>query len=844
MENRPHIKLDKFNEQNSFRYTGPNFPNNKAKQTRDRNLHGQSLMQQINAVREHFDLSNDQEIDSTLFRDDVVYVQFTSDWGYELAFDMFDKDGFRRNQKLFQLLSISPEQGEVDGEVKHRYHVLVVVNRLGISEFIEKIHGFLTTNIERTDKNTKEKIVTDTPKNSDLLNNIQIIRVATLKAFWVDEPEIPFPNEDENVWWEVWFRKTGTVRDNLDQVVYNLHLNECQVGMDTLELTEHFVKLVKGTAIQLSKALLALDNLAELRKPQQISDFITHRDISDETRKQYLEDLRSRTDATLPENNVLICLLDSGVNNMHPLLQSFLPDSHLYTYNESWGTGDSARNGGHGTGVAGLALYGDLTDALSQTERIQIFHGLESYKIFHPSSSNDPELYGAITVSAVSAPVIDRPNNPRVYCMTVTDKSLRFRGRPSAWSSAIDRIIFGKDGVPQIFIVSGGNVALERHEQYPDINMLEYIHDPSQAYNAITVGTYTRKDRISVSTGHSALAPYGAMAPSNSTSIIFDKEWPNKPDVVFEGGNSSTDGTYLSDHAELKLLSLDADYDTDIFIPFGDTSGAAALAAKMAAEIRTVYPNYWPETIRALMIHSADWTSHMLSGKTISEHRENEKRNLLRSVGYGVPNLLKAIYSANNNLTLIAEREIQPYKKEESRGKYNEYHLYQLPWPKEALESLESANVTLKVTLSYYIEPNPGSRRFATHYQYHSHQLDFEIIKRNETLEVFKARISRPDDEENDAQIQRTGENWLLGRPSIKGSIRKDILVLTGREMAERNIIAVYPKNGWYKNLKRQNKFNQKVRYSLVVSIESEAQDINLYAPVLAEILLSSSSIE
>lgn len=844
MENKPHIKLDKFSERNSFKYTGPNFPNNKAKQVRDRNLHGRSLMEQINAVREYFDLPQEQEIDSTLVRDDVVYVQFTSDWGYELAFDMFDKDGFRRNQKLFQLLSINSEVDEVNGEVKFRYHILVVVNRLGISEFIEKIQAFLTENIERTDRITKEKIITDTPKNTDLLNNIQIIKVATLKAFWVDEPEIPFPVEDQSVWWEVWFRKTGTERDNLDQVVYNLHLNECQVGRDTLELTEHFVKLVKGTAVQLSRALLSLDNLAELRKPQQISDFITHRDISDETRREYLEDLRSRIDVALSDNSVLVCLLDSGVNNLHPLLQSFLPDSHLYTYNESWGTADSAPNGGHGTGVAGLTLYGDLTNVLSHAERIQIFHGLESYKIFHPQSSNDPELYGAITVSAVSTPVIDRPNNPRVYCMTVTDESLRFKGRPSAWSSAVDKIVFGKDDVPLVFIVSGGNVVLERHEQYPDTNLLEYIHDPSQAYNAITIGTYTRKDRISVETGHAALAPNGAMAPSNSTSLLFDKEWPNKPDVVFEGGNSSTDGVYVSDHAELKLLSLDADYDTDIFIPFGDTSGAAALAAKMAAEIRTAYPAYWPETVRALMIHSADWTPTMLSSRSISELREIEKRTLLRSVGYGIPNLEKALYSADNNLTLIAEREIQPYKKEDSRGKYNDYDLYQLPWPKEALETLESANVTLKITLSYYIEPNPGSRRFATHYQYHSHQLDFEIIKRNETLKVFKTRISKPDDEDNDSQVKRTGETWLLGRPSIKGSIRKDMLILTGREMAERNVIAVYPKNGWYKNLKRQNKFNEKIRYSLVVSIETEAQNIDLYSPVFAEVRVSVNSNE
>lgn len=836
MENKPHIKLERFSEQNSFKYTKPGFSNKQVKQTRDRNLHGQSLLNQVNAVREFFDLPEDQEIEGTLVRDDVVYVQFTSDWGYELAFDLFDKDGLRQNKKLFQLLSVRPEIDEVDGEVKHRYHVLVVVNRLGIKEFIDKIQQFLTENIERNDKATGERIVTDNPKNSDLLNNIQIIQLATLRAFWSDEPEIPFPTEDDMVWWEVWFRRTGTDNDNLDHAVYNLLLNECQVGDETLELTEHYVKLVKGTADQLSKSLLVLNNLAELRNPQQISDFITHKDISDETKKQYLVDLVGRTDSELSENSVLICLLDSGVTNKHPLLTSFLPDDHLYTYRGAWGKEDSEPHGGHGTGVAGLALYGDLTDALSHSNRIQIYHGLESYKIYHPKSANDPELYGAITESAVATPVIDRPKNLRVYCMTVTDKSLRFNGRPSAWSSAIDKITFGRSDVPTLFILSGGNVSINKHEDYPSLNMTEYIHDPAQAYNAVTVGTYTRKDKISVATGHSALAPNGGMAPSNSTSLLFDKDWPNKPDVVFEGGNSSTDGIYVSDHSELKLLSLDSDYQTDIFIPFGDTSGAAALASKMAAEIRTMYPDYWPETVRALLVHSADWTTSMLSKKTLVELKEQDKKNLLRTVGYGVPNIERALYSVENNLNLIAERYIQPYKWEDSRGKYKDYHLYELPWPKEALESLEAKNVTLKVTLSYYIEPNPGSRRFATHYQYHSHQLDFEIIKRNESLADFKIRISKPDDEDVENPVQRKGATWLLGRPSVKGSVRKDMLNLSGREMADRNVIAVYPKNGWYKNLKRQNKFNEEIRYSLIVSLETESEDVDLYSPVLVAV--------
>ena len=151
----------------------------------------------------------------------------------------------------------------------------------------------------------------------------------------------------------------------------------------------------------------------------------------------------------------------------------------------------------------------------------------------------------------------------------------------------------------------------------------------------------------------------------------------------------------------------------------------------------------------------------------------------------------------------------------------------------ESVEQLEGKNAKLIVTLSYYIEPNPGTRRLATHYAYHSHQLDFEIINRSETLEEFKVRISKPENETKENRTTRTGVKWAIGKDSIlKGSIRKDFITETGRALSVQNIIAVIPKNGWYKNLKRQKKHNEVVRYSLIVSIETEETEVDLYTPV------------
>lgn len=817
MKNKPHIKFEGNTTTDIFKTTVLGRGSKYIEKPNDRYIHGNNLLQKINEIKIFFDNS---ETNASLIKDDSVYIEFTSDWGYKLSFDSFDKSGF-------QLLNINEETRLIESIEEYKYSLVVLANESDVSNFIKKIEVYLNENFIKTDKLTKEKIDTGEPKNKKLLNNINDLKIATLKSFWVDAPEIPFPIENENIWWEVWFRKSDDYIAKLKSVYNNLEIIGCQIGQSQIELAEYIVKVIKGTSEQLSNSLLLLDNLAELRQPQEVANFIE----SFEDKREWLNDLKERIVNNFDDNSVLICLLDTGINNKHPLLENFVFDDNLHSYNESWGFQDSYTNGGHGTGVAGLALYGDLTDVLSSLENIQIYHGLESFKIFN-SIQEDEKFDAPKFENAVSIPSINKPNNLRVYCLTILRNNV-FKGRPSSSSAIIDKICFGKELGQQLFIVSGGNVEINKHEEYPFLNETECINDPAQAYNALTIGTYTRKDKIDISTGYKPLAENGAMSPSNSTSLLFDNSWPNKPDLVFEGGNRSTDGVLTSDHSELRLLTTDADFANDIFISFGDTSAAAALASKMAAELRTTYPNYWVETIRGLMVHSADWTDAM-------RRNAKDKRNLLRTVGYGVPSIQKAKFSVENSLTLIAEREIQPYKVEKSDGKYNQYHLFNLPWPKEALQSLEEKSVKLIVTLSYYIEPNPGSRRLATHYSYHSHQLDFELIKRNETPVEFKKRISKPEGETDETKPKRDGVKWEIGsKAGSKGSIRKDFIIGAGREMSERNTLAVFPKNGWYKNLKRQNKFNEVVRYSLIISLETEENEIDLYTPVINQLTIS-----
>ncbi len=822
-----HIKIEGFSH--SHEYVSPKSPPRIPVKPRNRRIHGNKLKEHLNRIKEQFDSLKEVNLPDGVVRDDAIYVEFISDYNFEPAFDSLDSDD---EKSKFKLLNIKKESTEED----FRYRVNVMLTEGGISHFLTKVNEYITENTKYKGKETQ------TPKNNRLISNIETIQLATLKAFWTEPDENPFPDENKVVWWEVWFRKKQGIEPSSEynKIKSQLELVNALISDQVLIFPEHFIKLVKASPRQLSESLFLLDNLAELRKPKETADFFKNLSITE--KEDAVKELQSRIENNMHENSIAICILDSGVQNQHPLLSEFIPNKNLFSYKpDDWGTHDSNSGiqGGHGTGMAGLSLYGDLTTAISSTSSIQIFHQLESVKLFNNHDPHDPELYGAVTLIAANIPIVSAPFRPRIYCMAVTDKDQAYYGRPSSWSASLDKITYGNEDEnlnKQLFFVSGGNVFIETPEEFPDKNILESVHDPAQAFNAITVGAYTEMDFIDYEEfpDSNLLAERGGMAPSNSTSIIWEKDWANKPDIVMEGGNLINQRGDIVVPDTLQLLTTHKDFRTTLLQTFGDTSAATALASRFAAQLKNEYPDLWPETIRGLMIHSADWTPTMLGGKStqdIESFNKEEKRNLLRSFGYGVPNLTKALYSAKNSLTLIAEENLIPYKKD-GNIKFNDINYFELPWPVDVLqENLGDIDVKLNITLSYFIEPNPGSRMYSNKFSYQSHGLRFNVIAPNEDIETFHKRVNKNTRDEGESGF--SGESWIIKEQfRNKGSIHRDIWIGSGADLATRNQIAVYPVSGWYRTRKKLEKYDSTVRYSLIVSIEAPEIDVDIYTPI------------
>jgi hypothetical protein len=540
------------------------------------------------------------------------------------------------------------------------------------------------------------------------------------------------------------------------------------------------------------------------------------------------------------DTDVAICILDTGVNNGHALIKPVLADSDIHTVRPEWGGNDHE---GHGTLMAGLAAYGDLLSLLKTRGTIRVLHCLESSKIMPPPPETNPKrLWGFITSQGVSRAEIQAPGRKRVLCLAVTATDDRDRGRPSSWSGAVDEMASGySDDIRRLILISAGNVDDSHNwRNYPNDNLTNEVHDPGQAWNALTIGAFTEKTRIVDSTlaGYTAIAPPGGLSPYSTTSYDWPtRKWPIKPEVLFEGGNVARGpNNSIFDTEDLRLLSTCHEPHVAQFAPFEATSAASAQAAWMAAQIQAQYPNAWPETVRALIVHSASWTDTMKEQFLRDESKTSYAR-FMSVCGYGVPDLSRALYCMSNSLTLISEAELQPYDKRDNRYVTRDMHLYSLPWPVDILAGLGETQVTMRVTLSYFIQPGPGEVGWKDRYRYPSHALHFDINGAGETETEFVRRVNAQarDDGEHPG-TEGAGRNWKIGEARNVGSIHSDIWEGHATDLASSNMIAVYPAVGWWRERTHLNCWTRKCRYSLVVSIYTPEMDVDIYTPVATQI--------
>ncbi|TMO60123.1 hypothetical protein CWC18_14185 [Pseudoalteromonas aurantia] len=806
-----HFLLTSTGKPEKYKYPGTPI-SNKIIPPRDRENHGSGLLAQVETAKIFEETQKEEAQHYDLLSKTGIQVTFDSFPGVELAIE-----SLADVRAGIELLNVK--------KIGDKIIASIFIPEGKLHKLEAKIQAYMEY---KTTSNGKPR------DNRALIDAIESLKVSAIESLWTDAEELYPKSRDEEVWWEVWL----PVFDDRNAVLHDFKVLaeevELEVSSHTIEFPERTVLNVKGSRRELATNTLLLSLISELRLAKDTAAFFD--ELEPDEQKFWGDDLLHRLQLTEDQNAPYVCLLDSGTNYEHPLLKPFTTDKDHFVVDPTWVATDDC---GHGTNMAGLALWGDLTEELQADSYKQVNHRLESVKLLRYSGDNEGKLLGAITADGVALPEIENHDRKRVFSMALSSLDGRDRGRPSSWSSTLDSLAcdyLGDNLNPRLFTICAGNTGQDLTDllEYPIYNETQDIHDPGQAWNALTIGAYTQKNKVIEGGDYIPLATAGTLSPYSTTSVMWDRNMPIKPEVVFEGGNVGYDRFSCTGLPSLKLLSTNSDFKSRLFSTSEATSAATSLAANFAATLSAQYPEYWPETIRAMIVHSAYWTKAMFEQVNSETTIKKQVKRLIRLVGYGVPNLERAMWSANNSLSLVVQDRIKPYYKPKGKQPTSrDMHIHDLPWPKESLLELGEVDVEMAVTLSYFIEPNPSSRNVSGKYSYPSHQLRFDVKRPSESVSDFKARLSlAARNEETGVNRAPQDPDWLLGNTRHKGSVHKDIWRGSAAELAERGSIAIYPAMGWWRSRTQLKHWDKEARYSLIISIAVPEVEVDLYTKI------------
>ncbi|MEC3997051.1 S8 family peptidase [Actinacidiphila sp. DG2A-62] len=733
-----------------------------------------------------------------------------------------------------------------------------------VSSFAERITAFA----QDTDSGN--------PQQAALVANMEHIHRALLGNLWQEKQELPSLNEER--WWELWFDPRISPTDPVAILRALAEERHWQVSDRAIQVGERVVAHVATTGEQLTALLATNACPAEIRTPTFAEGLY---DIDRNFRAALVADLTERVEPADPHAPA-VCVLDTGIAQEHTLLK---PSLHERAYSVVPGA-TRADRAGHGTQMAGLALFGDLAAALESQDPVVLGHGLESVKILHESQAPAalPRTFAETTANAVATAEIGNGGpapSGRVFSMAVTRQSgdgvNGTDGTPTLWSATLDALAAGTDvavrddrieliGAPdpdasRLIIVSAGNIRGPLPQDMRSetggldplqISDLSRIEEPAHAHNVLTVGAYTDLDTVPDRPefkGFRPLVAPGGLSPFSRTSVALTDAAVTKPDIVLEGGNLlvAPDESLLDEHELLSVATTHHDPARQLTWT-NATSAATAQAAALAALAMRTYPGLRPETIRALLVHEAQWTPAMVDQglfKTTGTPKLAKgilMRQVIRRYGWGVPTAERILSSASNAVTMIVENSLVPFKRAPgSQVKLAELKLHQLPWPLEQLRDLAETTVDLRVTLAYMIEPNPGRRGMLGRYSYASHGLRFAIKGPTESGDAFRSRLAEQAEHESDGtgspKAFESNPRWLVG-PKFRnlGSLHADIWRGSAAELADCGMLAVYPVGGWWKANKRADRIGLPVSYALLVSLRTPDITTDLYTPIATQL--------
>ncbi len=530
------------------------------------------------------------------------------------------------------------------------------------------------------------------------------------------------------------------------------------------------------------------------------------------------------------ENSCGILIIDSGIVSGHPLLEKAVGDEQNFQDREE-GLQDVA---GHGTAVAGMALYGDIEKCVEEKKfkaKNWIFSAKVMYAEKNPNGNYhayyDPEkLVENQFKEAIEHFLENKENNIKVVNISLGKSDEIWKNpynRQFPLAALIDELSLRYPDVA--FVVSAGNQnplniydsleeIVENYPQYlidnPEFNLI----NPATSAMSLTVGAIASPHRIQ----RNDLADGDIFTPiaQENMPAPFIRKGPSinnmiKPELCEYGGNlilKRIANKIIEDNGG-KLLILSNKYPDRLFAFDYGTSFSAPKVARKIGILANKYSDKNSNFLKNLILQSASYPP--IDNNDCKE--TDFKKFLLQTEGYGIPDELKALYSFDNRVLLFNEGEIA----------LNKVKLFTIEIPQLFFE--EKGKKRISIALTY----NPPFRATRGD-SYFGNILFFKLyrdVDENVILSKY-AVLDNSELEETPKELKRYNIKYFPGINTLKNSCHQKAWIEYKRNPAEipgKISLVLISQNRWNPDE------NFKQQYCLSVVFEHE-KEVELYTKI------------
>jgi hypothetical protein len=435
----------------------------------------------------------------------------------------------------------------------------------------------------------------------------------------------------------------------------------------------------------------------------------------------------------LPDDDLpLIGIVDSGINNAHPVLQGIVTER--LSVPASLGVNDEY---GHGSKVCAIAAYGNIRECLDRQD-FQPHARLASGKIINDAGGFDDRTLVPSQIDAVVRGL--HRAGCRIFNISLGDLQSKYAdGKVGLWTAVLD--LLARE-LNILFVVSCGNYYHAPENGDAEDHLVGYprylategsrILEPAPAANVLTVGAIAHsaavRDPTAGDVGLRPIAEIGEPAP-------FTRAGPGvkgaiKPELCDDGGNMVYDGLTqtIAHHPESEVFTVFHRYLERLFTTGRGTSYAAPLVAHKAAIVLRAFPAASANLLRALLVNSA-----YIPRQAIERLRPLGGDAVTRVCGYGVADPITAATSDTNRVVLYADAQIGMDK----------FYVYEVPIPVE----FATTNGTRRIRVTLAFDPPTRHTRAA----YLGVEMSFRLV-RGKTLEEVIEHFRKRNVEEEGRQ--------------------------------------------------------------------------------------------